>query len=388
MIKILYIADSLNPTWGAYKAMVSLLENIAPSQVNALAIVSSLYPQTHSFANTNIRIKQLRYYSSIYPSTLTRKDKLLFMPRLIRKLIINNIATIRLLLLTKQFSPDIIHTNVSFTAIGYYVARILKIPHIWHIREYGSLDFNTCYYYPSLSIQQKRYRSQLSYTIGITKDILKYNNLLGYPYAQVIYDGVLPSYMQSYTSQKHPYFLYAGRLETLKGILPLIDAYAEYCKQHPSPLSLYVAGNGSEAYTNLVKEKIATYRLEDKIKLLGVRKDILELYKNARALIVPSLAEGFGFITAEAMFCGCLVIGNDRAGTKEQFDNGLEMSGEEIGLRYTKQGELVQHLINVTNNPTNYYEPMILRAQQVVTQLYSTEKHAERVYEFYNNILN
>ena len=119
-----------------------------------------------------------------------------------------------------------------------------------------------------------------------------------------------------------------------------------------------------------------------------MRKDILSLYKEAKALIVPSLSEGFGFITAEAMFCGCLVIGNDTAGTKEQFDNGLEMTGEEIALRYTKQEELVQHLIDVTNEPIKHYEPMILRAQQVVTQLYSTETHAERVYEFYNYILN
>ena len=130
------------------------------------------------------------------------------------------------------------------------------------------------------------------------------------------------------------------------------------------------------------------YCITDQVKFLGLCKDILPLYQNAKALIVPSLFEGFGFITAEAMFSGCLVIGNDTAGTKEQFDNGLEMTGEEIALRYTKQEELVQHLIDVTNNPTRHYEPMILRAQQVVAQLYSTEKHAERVYEFYNYILN
>ena len=42
----------------------------------------------------------------------------------------------------------------------------------------------------------------------------------------------------------------------------------------------------------------------------------------ALALFVPSSFEGFGFITVEAMFCGCLVIGRNTGGTKEQFDNG------------------------------------------------------------------
>ena len=387
MLKVLYIADSLNPTWGAYKAIVSLLENIVPKGVQALAITSTFDSQQHIFNNANIKTQRILYYSSIYPRCSTIKDKLLFIPRLLRKLLINNIATIKLLIITKKYKPDIIHTNVSLTAIGYYVARILKIPHIWHIREYGAIDFNTSYYYPSFSIQKKRYKSKFSYTIGITKDILKYNKLQNHPNSKIIYDGVLPSHIQSYNPNKKPYFLYAGRLEKIKGILPLIDAYAEYCTLHLSPLTLYVAGCGSEAYTQLVKEKIATCGLENNIKLLGVRNDILELYKDAKAFIVPSLSEGFGFITAEAMFSGCLVIGNNTAGTKEQFDNGKEITGEEIALRYTTQEQLVQHLIDVTNNNTDYYEPMILRAQQVVTQLYSTESHAENVYNFYKEIL-
>lgn len=76
------------------------------------------------------------------------------------------------------------------------------------------------------------------------------------------------------------------------------------------------------------------------------------------------------------------------AGTKEQFDNGKELTGEEIALRYTTQEQLVQHLIDVTNNPIDYYEPMILRGQSVVKQLYSSEESAKQIYNFYQTILN
>ena len=109
------------------------------------------------------------------------------------------------------------------------------------------------------------------------------------------------------------------------------------------------------------------------------------------ALIVPSRSEGFGFITTEAMFSGCLVIGNDVAGTKEQFDNGQRLTEKEIGLRYTTQEQLVQHLLDITesvhnNTFTHMYEPMILRGQRVVKQLYTTECNAEQIYQFYKNI--
>lgn len=64
--------------------------------------------------------------------------------------------------------------------------------------------------------------------------------------------------------------------------------------------------------------------IASQVVFLGMRKDIYSLMKDAMALIVPSYWEGFGFITTEAMFNGCLVIGRNTSGTKEQFDNGLD----------------------------------------------------------------
>ena len=88
------------------------------------------------------------------------------------------------------------------------------------------------------------------------------------------------------------------------------------------------------------------------------------------------------------MFAGCLVIGNDTAGTKEQFDIGKAITGDEIALRYTTHEQLINHLLDVTNNPIKLYEPIILRGRETAKQLYSTEQHAKSVYEFYNKILS
>ena len=92
------------------------------------------------------------------------------------------------------------------------------------------------------------------------------------------------------------------------------------------------------------------------------------------------------------MFSGCLVVGHDVAGTKEQFDNGVELTGEEIALRYTQQEQLVQHLLDITDAVEKtvfkeHYEPMILRAQRVVKQLYTNERNAEQIFQEYQEIL-
>lgn len=388
-MKVLFLTISQEVHEGSSKALLQLLDGLIPLGIKPLIVLPSkrsLYSYLKQQKIPCIVI-QSGYRMSVYPWAGTIKNKILFIPRLLGRLIVNNLATLKLLRIVNQFKPNLIHTNMSVISIGYYVARFFKIPHIWHIREYGDLDFQV-HHYPTKKNKLNKYKSPGSYTLCITKDIQQYNNLQTWRNSHVIYDGVLSTTNCYYQKEKAPYFLFAGRLERAKGILLLIDAYANYCEQHSSPLQLYIAGSGTETYTQLIKDKIAQYTLENRVLLLGMQDDILSLYRRATALIVPSISEGFGFITAEAMFSGCLVIGNDTAGTKEQFDNGKEITGEEIGLRYNTQKQLVQHLVDVTNNSTGYYTPMILRAQQVVSQLYSTETHVKNVYNLYNRIQN
>lgn len=388
-MRILFIKSSSITHGGGSKAFMQMLDGLISYGVEPLVILPNklgLY-QTLKQNNISCVALKLQYRLSVYPWSNSFKNKLLFIPRLIGRLCVNALSTIQIIQIAKTFRPDIIHTNVSVISIGYYAARFLKIPHIWHIREYGAIDFSTFYYYPTFNRQLLRYKQKHSYTLCITKDLQKHNNLCNWNTSRVVYDGVLPSKYISYTSTKHPYFLFAGRIEHIKGILPLINAYAVYCKKHPSPIPLHIAGSGTQSYLQTVKSKIKHYGIENQVVFLGMRDDILSLYKEAKALIVPSIAEGFGFITAEAMFCGCLVIGYDVAGTKEQFDNAKEITGTEVALRYTTQEQLVQHLMDVTNNETAYYEQQILKAQDVVGCLYSTETHVKQIYDFYKYII-
>ena len=387
-MRIVYISHTSKATDGPSKALIYLAQAMRDKGIDVHVILPRQGSLSQELQDRGIRCIILRwnFRMSVYPWNQTKLDKFLLFPRLIGRFIINNFATLQVINLLKKNRPDLIHTNSSVTSVGYYVAQFLKIPHIWHIREYGALNFQTFYYYPTFKHQKLRYKKQNSYTICITKDIQKYNSLLNDVNSTVIYDGVLPANAIDYVSQKKPYFLYVGRLEYIKGILPLIDAYANYYQTHPSPLPLYIAGSGGPKYTELVITKLQKYGIEHQVKMLGMINDVLPYYKEAKALIVPSLFEGFGFITAEAMFSGCLVIGNDVAGTKEQFDNGLELTGQEIALRYTTDAQLVQHLIDVTNNPIDQYEPIILRGQEVVRQLYTAEEHVEKVYDLYKKI--
>lgn len=391
-MKVVYITSSTIMSGGGSKSFLNMLYGVMQYSVEPIVICPDKDDMYQALIEKGISIYACFYRTGTYPpSGKNWKNILLFVPRLFGRLMANAIGVFQLCKICKREKPNIIHTNVSVTNIGYYASRILHIPHIWHIREYGDLDFKV-HYFRGHKGQVRKYKHSNSYTICITKDLQKHNDLVQEKKSKVIYNGVLSLQNLLYTANKQPYFLFAGRVEEAKGVLPLLEAYISYCSKVEHPIPLKIAGRlKGDEYEHRCKEVVYCHNLQNHISFMGEVSNILPLYQNAQALIIPSMSEGFGRITTEAMFCGCLTIGNDVAGTKEQFDNGKQLTGGEIGLRYTTQEQLVQHMSNITKAAQNStftqtYEPMILRAQKVIARLYTTEQNAQQVYQFYQEI--
>ena len=51
------------------------------------------------------------------------------------------LGTLKILFLLKKYDADIVHTNTIFPLSGAIAAKILNIPHIWHVREVISSPF-------------------------------------------------------------------------------------------------------------------------------------------------------------------------------------------------------------------------------------------------------
>lgn len=324
----------------------------------------------------------IRYRNSNYPSFRTCRDMLYYVP-LLALLAENYINYSKVKRAIKEFRPDIIHTNVSPITIGYRVAKELNIPHVWHVREYVDKDFKIK---PFPSFSSLRKKLQDSYTITITKDVKKHFNLGNK--CRAIYDGVYYENEYRFVASKKPYFLFVGFLMECKGVFDLLASYVEYCKLVDAPFELYlVGGYTSETYDRMISILLGS-KAQSFVKIIG--KQDIETVKNymqeATCMFVPSHFEGFGRITAEAMFNGCLVAGRDTGGTKEQFDNGLNETGKEIALRFTDNEQMTRIMYNLTLQKIEQYYPMIERAQNVVRKLYSIESNVHSVLRFYSEI--
>lgn len=90
-----------------------------------------------------------------------------------------------------------------------------------------------------------------------------------------------------------------GRLTRQKNILFLIHTFAEIHNRDTDAL-LLITGEGEEEKS--LKELSHAMGLDDKVRFLGVRNDVNELYQAMDILVMPSLYEGLPVVGVEAQF--------------------------------------------------------------------------------------
>ena len=107
--------------------------------------------------------------------------------------------------------------------------------------------------------------------------------------------------------------LWAGRLDPVKGLLVLINAFGDVASQTSAHLLL--AGDGP-LRLKLAKQ-IARLNLGARVHLLGPRTDVPGLLKIATVFVFPSRTEGLPNALLEAMAAGCPIIATDVPGCRD-----------------------------------------------------------------------
>lgn len=279
--------------------------------------------------------------------------------------------------IVREVKPDLIHTNVGVLQAGYQVAKKYHIPHVWHLREYQTKDFHW-----KIEPSYNRFIGMLhtSYVITITKDILRYFHLEDSKKAQCIYNGCFSREETSLELPKEKYFLCCSRVSEEKGHRDVVKAFSSFYHDHPE-YKLVIAGFGPERFVRELEEMAVKGHCSDAVQFIGFQKDVKPLMRKAQALIVASRFEGFGRMTAEAAFCGCLVIGHNTGGTKEI----LDITG---GFPYTGRADALEDKMREISALTDdQYKDMVCYAQKQAVDSFSNEAYVDQVYAVYQSIL-
>ncbi|MEX2607762.1 MAG: glycosyltransferase family 1 protein [Kiritimatiellia bacterium] len=196
---------------------------------------------------------------------------------------------------------------------------------------------------------------------------------------RVVYNGLDPVFHEPHDVPRHdpPEILYVGRLDPYKNVPQLVSAFSESIRDLPSGTRLRIIGPPDERYP----EAMALARQLDLFPRMDWEghvdfETLVDAYRRASVVVLPSEYEGFGLPVAEAMACGTPVICSDASSLPE-------VGGD--AARYVPPGDLfalVDALREVLNDKT-LRDRMIQkgRAQAVRFQGRTMAEETLKVYE-------
>jgi glycosyltransferase involved in cell wall biosynthesis len=186
--------------------------------------------------------------------------------------------------------------------------------------------------------------------------------------------GENPSWQERRDLNK-PYILMVGTKNFYKNRRGTIKIFQQINKK--VPIRMIIAGAPpEEGLLEYVKE----LGLKESIDFI-VRPDdnrLVELYKNARLFIFPSLYEGFGLPPLEAMACGCPVISSDAASLPE-------VVGDAAMLRHPDDIDgFVDDAFKLLSG-SSFAETMVVKGYENIKR-FNIEKSTNDLLSFYKSI--
>jgi glycosyltransferase involved in cell wall biosynthesis len=116
--------------------------------------------------------------------------------------------------------------------------------------------------------------------------------------------------------------LVAARLHPEKGYEYLFAALPRLRRLLTEPFRLLVAGTG--AREPRYRDLVASLGCQDLVTFLGFRRDLPDLMAAVDLVVLPSVAEAFGLVLAEALYLGTPVVATRVGGIPEIVDDGID----------------------------------------------------------------
>ena len=177
---------------------------------------------------------------------------------------------------------------------------------------------------------------------------------------------------------------YIGRIEVEKGVLHLVDAFAEIKDEFPEWNLMFVGAGGAK---NDLYSYILSKNLEKQVKFkIAVNHDsVVSVLQNLDILVLPSYdtfewREQFGHILIEAMSCKIPVIGS----TGGEISNVIKDAG------FVFEQKNIEQLSDKLKTLMNDKELRFLLAEKGwkrVKENFSHEAIAQKTYQFFKSII-
>jgi glycosyltransferase involved in cell wall biosynthesis len=355
-------SEKIKIIWQAHEAIVSGANIAMLEYVDALASVFDFFIILPHAGNMQRELaKRDIPYMIIHQYGWTNVYPWWNIGKWIRILVRSAAAVWQTKQLLKQERPDLVSTNTLVPFVASIAARIIGVPHVWWIHEFGKEDFGFTtgwgHENASLSWMQSSSKLIIGNSIAISA---KFANFMPHANIATIYQPVswISSKQAVATSQAR--FLMFGQLVPSKGHLDVLQAMLAN-KQAGKPMHILHIKGPSEikSYLTELQQFVEENDLKAFIHIeVGYfkKEEIMPLYE---VLIVASKAEAFGRVIVEANKAGLRVLVRNSGGAPE-------LVNDSNGLLFSNQSELAAALCGERTFPntlmlSNYNESEEIR---------------------------
>lgn len=306
-----------------------------------------------------------------------KKKKPLSIIKRIYYIIFNTFYILHIYWLLRKRSFDLVHTNSSVNDTGAYLAKLFKCPHIWHLREYGDLDFGL---YSLLGPKYEEFvYKKADVFIAISKSIKNhFENVIDPFKIKLIYNGIKSekgSMLSKHESEKLQLCM-VGRVEENKNQLEALKAVAFLIKEKILAFHLTIIGRGNEEYRMQLNRYIIENDLEAFVDIIGPRNDVPKILSCMDVGLMLSTSEAFGRVTIEFMMQNLAVVATKAGANEELIQDGKTGFLYSLG-NVTELAHILKELISNRPLVSEISQNGLVYAQNTFTSEINSNKIAD-----------
>lgn len=375
--------------YGANRSLLNLLDGLKPYGVEPLVIAPCRGAVTHALDERGVPclVVPSAWWCSEPPAAGRGPGQLLARYRsrrdAVARMRANLVAAFRLKRDLQRWGVELLYTNSSVIPLGALVATMLNKPHVWHLREFGDLDYNLAPDWGRTLFNSLIARADAQ--ICVSQAIAShYHEALRNGKWHVVYNGVAPmGQIDHLRERSDPYadtctpfvFSIIGLVHPKKGQEVAIRALAVVKRSHPK-VRLLIAGADDRGGAEVARLRRLTAELgvEGEVSFIGYVEDPYVVYTQSHAVLMCSENEGMGRVTVEAMTASRPLVGYDHGGTKEL------VLHEVNGLLYTGGApELATCMLRLAQAPEQARR-MGEKGWHLSREKYCIESYASRIH--------
>jgi glycosyltransferase involved in cell wall biosynthesis len=335
-VKVLVVAHDAG-LGGAQFSLLEVLERLDPTRFQPVVAIPSAGPFTEALRKRGIRCyrglaQRWIFFDKPKTTPLARRPwQLLRHPFLWAAVswLTMPLRVLVLAMISKANGIGLVYSNTITVMDGALLARLLRIPHVWHLRE--SVAGNADLRFPCSTPWLPAFIVNNSARVIANSHHLR-SEIFGETHdgkIRVVWNGIDldDDHVRSATPPHIPappdarLTAICGRLSRRKRVDVYLKAMQHLLRTHPQ-LHHLVIGEGPADLTGALRKEAQRLGLGGRVHFLGHRDDVPELLRTVDVLVSASAREPFGRTLIEAMACGTPVVATRSGGPEEIIADG------------------------------------------------------------------